>query len=131
MRRSETDRVGEFDPSSDRRFIDYYAKESQSVETVERFARIMARSLQFISSLEAKPPLDVIDVGCGAGARAAVEPGGAPRARNRHQCVPYRDGTAPHRMKVRVSTFASAAPRNSRSPPGARMSCSFQSCSST
>ena len=52
MRRSEADRVGEFDPSSDRRFIDYYAKESQSVETVERFARIMARSLQLFSSFE-------------------------------------------------------------------------------
>ncbi len=72
MHRSEADRVGEFDPSSDRRFVDYYAKESQSVETVERFARIMARSLQLISSFEVKLPLDVVDVGCGAGTQALL-----------------------------------------------------------
>ncbi len=73
MPRSEADRADAFDSSSDRRFIDYYAKESQSVETTERFARIMARSLQLFSSFgAAKPLLDVVDVGCGAGTQARL-----------------------------------------------------------
>ena len=73
MPRSEADSAGAFDSSSDRRFIDYYAKESQSVETMERFARIMARSLKLYSSFDAaKPLLDVVDVGCGAGTQALL-----------------------------------------------------------
>jgi 2-polyprenyl-6-hydroxyphenyl methylase/3-demethylubiquinone-9 3-methyltransferase len=64
---------GRFDHSSDPRFLEYYARESQSEETIARFSRIMDRALGLLGqSLSSAKALDVIDIGCGAGTQALM-----------------------------------------------------------
>lgn len=62
-----------FDPSSDPRFVDYYARASGSEETLARFASVMDRALRLVCEKgHSDKTLDVIDVGCGAGTQAML-----------------------------------------------------------
>lgn len=60
--------------TGDDKFVAYYAEQSQSKETVERFARIRDRALDLWSTLNGGTvrPLDVVDIGCGAGTQAML-----------------------------------------------------------
>ena len=61
-----------WDHSTHRSFFDYYANESESESTVQRFLRIQAAVLR-IAAQEALPArLDVADVGCGAGTQCRI-----------------------------------------------------------
>jgi len=61
-----------WDHSTHRSFFDYYASESESESTVQRFLRIQAAVLR-IAAQEALPArLDVADVGCGAGTQCRI-----------------------------------------------------------
>jgi len=61
-----------FDQTSDPNFVAYYARESQSAQTRERFTRIRDRALELMASLERAGSFDVIDIGCGAGTQAVL-----------------------------------------------------------
>jgi 2-polyprenyl-6-hydroxyphenyl methylase/3-demethylubiquinone-9 3-methyltransferase len=62
-----------FDHGSDARFVDYYAAESQSSATRERFARVRDRALELLAETQERDgPFDVIDIGCGAGTQAML-----------------------------------------------------------
>lgn len=54
------------------RFVEYYARESQSDETMQRFTRIRDRALALMDERGAHGPLDVVDIGCGAGTQALL-----------------------------------------------------------
>lgn len=58
----------EWRDSSDARFLDYYSRESQSPQTRRSFTAIRDTVLRVVGRSEpARRPLDVVDVGCGAG----------------------------------------------------------------
>lgn len=58
----------EWDHSSDERFFEYYSRQSETLETRRRFTSIRDAVLRIAQSGELAPhPLDVLDVGCGAG----------------------------------------------------------------
>ena len=61
-----------FDQTSDPNFVAYYARESQSEETRERFTRIRDRALVLMATLGRSGTFDVIDIGCGAGTQAIL-----------------------------------------------------------
>jgi ubiquinone/menaquinone biosynthesis C-methylase UbiE len=61
-----------YDHSSDPNFVEYYARESQSVETTERFSRIRDRAVALLAESGRAGPLDVTDIGCGAGTQALL-----------------------------------------------------------
>lgn len=61
-----------YDHRSDPAFVAYYAAESQTDATRERFARIRDRALELLVE-EGKPgPHDLVDIGCGAGTQAML-----------------------------------------------------------
>jgi len=58
----------EWDHSSDERFVEYYSRQSQSLETRRRFTSIRDAVLRIVRMNESdRSPLDVVDIGCGAG----------------------------------------------------------------
>jgi SAM-dependent methyltransferase len=59
-----------WDHSTDERFFEYYAEESASPEALVRFSRIRDHILRFLRSHAG--PLDVADIGCGAGTHSRV-----------------------------------------------------------
>src|SRR5215471_11187075 len=61
------------DHSSDPNFLAYYERESVSEETVGRFTRIRDRALALWSERNRRAgPVDVVDIGCGAGTQALL-----------------------------------------------------------
>jgi 2-polyprenyl-6-hydroxyphenyl methylase/3-demethylubiquinone-9 3-methyltransferase len=65
--------VTSFDHSSREEFFDYYAKASQSRATLERFDAIRAAVMRLLGRGGPRSgPLDVADVGCGAGTQCAI-----------------------------------------------------------
>lgn len=54
------------------KFVEYYAQESQSDETLRRFSRIRDRALALLEEARRSGPFDVIDIGCGAGTQALL-----------------------------------------------------------
>lgn len=61
-----------WDTSSHHEFYRYYEQQSQSPEAVERFRRNAEMLLRVYGANPDRRPLDVLDVGCGAGAQSAV-----------------------------------------------------------
>lgn len=61
-----------YDHSSDPNFVAYYAAESQTAETRERFERVRDRALELLAEQGRRGPFDVIDIGCGAGTQALL-----------------------------------------------------------
>ena len=61
------------DHSSDPNFLAYYERESVSEETVGRFTRIRDRAMALWSERNRRDgPVDVVDIGCGAGTQAML-----------------------------------------------------------
>lgn len=61
------------DHSSDPQFVAYYAAESQSAATRERFLRVRDRALALLAELRGTDgSVDVVDIGCGAGTQAML-----------------------------------------------------------
>lgn len=100
------------DHSSDPDFLAYYERESVSEQTIGRFTRIRDRAFDlWFERNRRDDPLDVVDIGCGAGTQALLwaEQGhrvraldvnepllqvGRERARQRGLTVDFRLGTA-------------------------------------
>ncbi|MCC7488471.1 MAG: methyltransferase domain-containing protein [Gammaproteobacteria bacterium] len=61
-----------FDHSSDPSFFDYYARESLSAGTVQRFERVRDRALALLARRGRHGPFSVLDIGCGAGTQAML-----------------------------------------------------------
>jgi 2-polyprenyl-6-hydroxyphenyl methylase/3-demethylubiquinone-9 3-methyltransferase len=65
--------MAEAGPNADRRFVDYYAQQSQSPSTLARFAGIKDAVLSLRSKLGATThSLAVADIGCGAGSQSLM-----------------------------------------------------------
>jgi 2-polyprenyl-3-methyl-5-hydroxy-6-metoxy-1,4-benzoquinol methylase len=68
-----TDPSTAYDHGSDPNFVAYYAKESQSPETIGRFTRVRDRALALLADGgRVVDALDVVDIGCGAGTQALL-----------------------------------------------------------
>jgi len=61
-----------WDHTTHQNFYDYYAAESQSEATLQRFQGIQASVLRVAERTGMGPQLDVADVGCGAGTQARM-----------------------------------------------------------
>jgi 2-polyprenyl-6-hydroxyphenyl methylase/3-demethylubiquinone-9 3-methyltransferase len=62
-----------YDTTSDPNFVAYYAKESESPETRQRFERVRDSALRLIGEFgQGTGPFDVVDIGCGAGTQAML-----------------------------------------------------------
>jgi ubiquinone/menaquinone biosynthesis C-methylase UbiE len=59
-----------FDTGSNQGFYDYYSRESLSPQTMQRFAGIAQAVMDVRDPERRSPPLDVLDVGCGAGTQS-------------------------------------------------------------
>lgn len=60
-------------PNADRRFVDYYSKQSQSAATAERFESVKRTALALRSRLgQSTAALSVADIGCGPGAQSIL-----------------------------------------------------------
>jgi ubiquinone/menaquinone biosynthesis C-methylase UbiE len=60
-------------PNADPRFVDYYAEQSASAKTRQRFEGVRRATLALRSALgESTEGLDIADIGCGAGAQALM-----------------------------------------------------------
>lgn len=72
MSNSETQ--GQFDHSSDPNFYTYYAEQSASPRTRQRFARVRDKVLKLVAAQrsEEQRALKVLDIGCGAGTQARL-----------------------------------------------------------
>ena len=70
---NETIERADWDHSTDARFYDYYASQSASPETVQRFLRVKETILRLLAGVSSPGrSLRIADIGCGAGAQAAV-----------------------------------------------------------
>jgi 2-polyprenyl-6-hydroxyphenyl methylase/3-demethylubiquinone-9 3-methyltransferase len=58
--------------SSHERFYDYYMQASQSPETLQRFVAIRDTVLRILGEQAVELPLDVADIGCGAGVQCML-----------------------------------------------------------
>lgn len=67
-----SDRQASWDHGSHPDFYEYYAAESQSESTVRRFRGIQATVLRVASQTGMQSPLDVADIGCGAGTQCRL-----------------------------------------------------------
>jgi 2-polyprenyl-6-hydroxyphenyl methylase/3-demethylubiquinone-9 3-methyltransferase len=61
-----------WDHSTHKDFYDYYASESQSGATAQRFRGIQATVLQVATQTGLGPQLDIADIGCGAGTQSRL-----------------------------------------------------------
>jgi len=61
-----------WDHTTHQDFYDYYAAESQSEATLQRFREIQAVVLQVVAQTGLSPQLDVADIGCGAGTQSRL-----------------------------------------------------------
>ena len=63
-----------WDHSSDQHFVDYYAQQSLSPETAQRFTLVRDKSLRLLTKINGGdiPELNVADIGCGAGMQAQL-----------------------------------------------------------
>lgn len=77
----QSDESTGLDTSSNAAFFEYYARESQSGDTVRRFETVRNKILGFIRPLQAGEVLDVADVGCGAGTQTMLWAESGHRAR--------------------------------------------------
>lgn len=74
------DSVGEemkaqWDHSSDQNFVDYYAEQSTSAATVQRFTIVRDKALKLLAASRdggAQQTFDVADIGCGTGSQARL-----------------------------------------------------------
>ena len=71
---SDPSKTTTWDHSSDQNFVDYYAQQSLTQETVQHFTRIRDKSLRLLAKLngDSTTELNVADIGCGAGAQAQL-----------------------------------------------------------
>jgi len=70
---SDTARTnGTWDHSSHPEFFDYYAEQSQSEQTLQRFRNLRDTLLRICESRGLQAPLTIADIGCGAGTLALV-----------------------------------------------------------
>jgi 2-polyprenyl-3-methyl-5-hydroxy-6-metoxy-1,4-benzoquinol methylase len=68
-----TDPSTSYDHGSDPHFLEYYAQASQSPETIGRFSRVRDRAIALLAERGgARSPLDVVDIGCGAGTQTLL-----------------------------------------------------------
>ena len=75
------DRSGQMDTSSHEQFVQYYAAESLSEATRQRFAMIRVKVIDLLEKTgTTRRPLDILDVGCGAGTQCALWAAGGDRA---------------------------------------------------
>jgi ubiquinone/menaquinone biosynthesis C-methylase UbiE len=61
-----------WDHTTHERFFEYYARESQSEEALERFSRVRDAILRLRPYAAGSPSLEVADIGCGAGTQSLV-----------------------------------------------------------
>src|SRR5215210_392993 len=61
-----------WDHNTHQDFYDYYARESQSEATLQRFRRTQAAVLRVAAQLGITRHLDVADIGCGAGTQCRL-----------------------------------------------------------
>ena len=61
-----------WDHTTRKDFYEYYASESQSEATTRRFREIQAAVLQVAARIGLEGPLDVADIGCGAGTQSRL-----------------------------------------------------------
>ena len=61
-----------FDTSSHEDFFKYYEQQSLSPKTMERFRSICETLLRQVVRADRSTPLDVLDIGCGAGAQSTI-----------------------------------------------------------
>ena len=64
--------VQDFDTGSHKSFYDYYAKQSLSDATMQRFAGVAQSVMRMRGESADEGPLDVVDIGCGAGAQSRL-----------------------------------------------------------
>ena len=71
---SDPSKTTTWDHSSDQNFVDYYAQQSLTQETVQHFTRIRDKSLRLLAKLngDSTTELNVADIGCGAGTQAQL-----------------------------------------------------------
>jgi 2-polyprenyl-6-hydroxyphenyl methylase/3-demethylubiquinone-9 3-methyltransferase len=69
--RSASATQGAWDHTSDRAFYDYYAQASESPETRVRFRSVLD-TVTRVAGKRGAPPLDVADIGCGAGTQCRL-----------------------------------------------------------
>lgn len=68
-------RPGDWDHSSSKRFVDYYAENSKSQATIHRFTLVRDKTLGLLARLRpgsANEALRVADIGCGTGTQARL-----------------------------------------------------------
>lgn len=71
-RRNPPSAPGSWDTSTNEEFFDYYAKQSESQATVDRFMRWQETVLRVAAKEGLQGPLCVADIGCGAGTQARL-----------------------------------------------------------
>jgi len=71
---SEASKTTTWDHSSDQNFVDYYAHQSLSTETAQRFTLVRDKSLRLVEKLNGgiTAKLCVADIGCGPGMQAQL-----------------------------------------------------------
>lgn len=72
MNSSSDGRSDSWDHGSHQGFYDYYANESESEATRQRFSGIQAAVLRVAAKMHMDGPFDVADIGCGAGTQARL-----------------------------------------------------------
>src|SRR5690349_22883506 len=71
--KQQTSSIGsEWDHTSKKEFVDYYAKESLSIATRERFVRLRDKILRRVQGVQNGRRLAVLDVGCNTGTQCLV-----------------------------------------------------------
>lgn len=102
-----------YDHSSNPNFVAYYAAESQSTETRERFLRVRDRALELLAERGRHGPFDVIDIGCGAGTQALLWAGLGHRVRaldvNQQLVSIGRDRASKARLDIRFDVGTATA----------------------
>jgi 2-polyprenyl-6-hydroxyphenyl methylase/3-demethylubiquinone-9 3-methyltransferase len=69
----DTKQVTAFDRSCDPSFFAYYAEQSESAGTRQRFAQVLEKAMKLIASRRADvSALDVLDIGCNAGTQSRM-----------------------------------------------------------
>jgi 2-polyprenyl-6-hydroxyphenyl methylase/3-demethylubiquinone-9 3-methyltransferase len=72
----------EFDTTSHREFVEYYERQSLTEATRQRFSSVRDRVLRILAETgRGAEPLDVLDIGCGAGTQCLLWAAGGDRVR--------------------------------------------------